>query len=40
MTIDIPAVYLWGLATPFMVAAVLWIVGVILMAIYGWWVNR
>jgi hypothetical protein len=38
--IDIPAAYLWGVATPFMVVAALWLIGVVLLALYGWWVNR
>jgi hypothetical protein len=38
--LDIPAAYLWGLATPFITVAVFYIVCFILLGIYGWWVNR
>jgi hypothetical protein len=38
--LDIPAAYLWGLATPFIAYAVYWIVCMCLLAIYGWLVNR
>jgi hypothetical protein len=40
VTFHIPVAFLWGLATPFIAWAVLWLIAVALLAFFGWWVNR
>jgi hypothetical protein len=40
MTLHIPIAYFYGLATIPAVVVAVWIVGFILVSIYGWWMNH